>query len=134
MVAARRERVDGALTQFVLFGIQPRKRLFRGEAIIGQKRQRTLQERERFPAVRTLDEDFLRNTAHSVVCARLDQDTVTDQLLEATLLDAEETAHLVGGQHGDISTGHERKITPFMRRTDTHTSRIFAKTLIESTK
>ena len=134
MVAARRERVDGALTQFVLFGIQPRKRLFRGEAIIGQKRQRTLQERERFPAVRTLDEDVLRNTAQPVVCARFDQHAVTDQLLEATLLDAEQSADLVGGQHGDISTGHERKITPFMRRTDTHTSRIFAKTLIESTK
>ena len=133
-MTARRQRIDRALTQLVLLGVQPRKRLFCGEAIIGQKRQRALEKRKRFPAVRTLDEDFLRNTAHSVVCARLDQDTVTDQLLEATLLDAEETAHLVGGQHGDISTGHERKITPFMRRTDTHASRIFAKTLIESTK
>ena len=134
MVAARRECVDGAFTQFVLFGIQPRKRLFCGEAIIGQKRQRALQERKRFPAVRTLDEDFLRNTAHTVISARLYQDAVTDQLLEATLLDAEETAHLVGGQHGDISTGHERKITPLMRRTEVGASSDFAKTPIESSK
>ena len=134
MVATRRERVDGALTQLVLLGVQPRKRLFCGEAIIGQKRQRALQERKRFPAVRTLDEDFLRNTAHTVVSARLDQDAVTDQLLEAAFLDAEETADLFGGEHGDINTGHERKTTPLMRRTEVGASSDFAKTPIESSK
>ena len=75
-----------------------------------------------------------RDPATPVRSARLNEDSVADQLLEAALLNAEETADLVGGAHGDINTGHERKTTPFMRRTEVGTSDNFAKTPIESTE
>ena len=85
-------------------------------------------------AVLPLDNDLSGHAAHTRAVARLDEDSVADQLLEAALLNAEETAHLVGGEHGDINTGHERKTTPFMRRTEVGTSDNFAKTPIESSK
>ena len=134
MVTARRHRVDRTLTQLVLHGVQPRHCFLGREAIIGKQRQRTLQERKRLPAIVTLDDHVLRNTARPAAVARFDECTVADQLLEATFLDAEETADLVGGQDGDINTGHKRKTTPFIRRTDVGTSSDFTKTPIESSK
>lgn len=133
-MTARRERIDRALTQLILNGVQPRQRFLGRETIIREEGERTLQDRERLPAVPALDDHILRDATRPVTVARLDEDTITDQLLEATFFDTEETAHLVGGEHGDINTGHERKTTPFMRRTEVGTSNNFAKTPIESSK
>ena len=113
MVTARRQRVDGTLTQLVLHGVQPRRRFLGRETIIGKQRQRALQERKRLPAIVALDDHILRDAARPAAVARFDEHAIADQLLEATFLDAEETANLVGGKHGDINTGHERKTTPF---------------------
>ena len=130
----RRQRVDRTLTQLVLNGVEPRERFLRCKPVIRQQGECSLQERERLPAVLSLDNDLSGYAAHARAVARLDEDTIADQLLEATFFDTEETAHLVGGEHGDINTGHERKTTPFMRRTDVGTSSDFAKTPIESSK
>ena len=93
-----------------------------------------MQERKRLPAIVALDEHLLRDAARPGAVTRFDEHAIADQLLEAAFLDAEETADLVGGEHGDINTGHERKTTPFMRRTEVGTSDNFAKTPIESTE
>ena len=133
-MATRRQRIDRALAELVLNGVQPRQRLLGREAIIRQERERSLEDRERLPTVVALDDHVLRDATRPVTVARLDEDTIADQLLEATFFDTEETAHLVGGEHGDINTGHERKTTPFTRRTEVGTSDNFAKTPIESSK
>lgn len=133
-MATRRQRIDRALAELVLNGVQPRQRLLGREAIIRQERERSLEDRERLPTVVALDDHVLRDATRPVTVARLNEDTIADQLLEATFFDTEETAHLVGGEHGDINTGHERKTTPFTRRTEVGTSDIFAKTPIESSK
>ena len=75
-----------------------------------------------------------RDPALSARRARLDQDAIADQLLEPTFFNAEQTAHLVGGQHGDISTGHRGNTTPSQRRTEARTSNDLTKTPIESTR
>ena len=133
-MATRRQRIDRPLAELVLNRVQPCQRFLGREAIIRQERERSLQERERLPAVVALDDHVLRDATRPVTVARLDEDTIADQLLEATFFDTEETAYLIDGQHGDINTGHERKTTPFTRRTEVGASDNFAKTPIESSK
>ena len=133
-MAARRQRIDRALAQLVLHGVQPRRCFLGCEAVIGKQGQCALQEWQRLPSVIALDDNLLRDAARSAGIARFDEHTIADQLLEAAFLDAEETADLFGGEHGDINTGHERKTTPLMRRTEVGASSDFAKTPIESSK
>ena len=101
-MTARRQRIDRALTQLVQHGVQPRCCFLSREAVVGKQGQCALQERQRLPPVVALDDNLLRDATRPAGVARFDEHTIADQLLEAAFLDAEETADLVGGEHGDI--------------------------------
>ena len=134
MVTSRRHRIDRAFTEFVLHRVKPGDRLLRRKSIVRQKSERALQHRQRFPAVRPLDDDLAGNPTLSALAAYLNEDTVTKELLQASFLDTEQTAHLISRQQGYISTAHDRNTTPSRRRTDARTSNDLPKTPIESNK
>ena len=112
MVTPRGQSVDRALAELILDLVQPRQRLLGREAVIGEQRERALQEGQRLPPVRPLDEELLRDTARATRVAPINEDSIADQLLEATLFNAEQTAHVLDGQQGDVSMCHERNTTP----------------------
>ena len=96
-MAARRESIDRALAQLVLNCVQPREGFFGGKAVVSEQRERSLQDRQRLPTVGPLDENLSWDTAMTARVTPLNEDAITDELLEAALFDAEKTAHLVGG-------------------------------------
>ena len=70
----------------------------------------------------SLDDDVARDPSTPVCSAPLNEDSITDQLLQAAFLDAEESAGLVHAYQGHVSTRHDRKTTPRRRRSDTRIS------------